>query len=305
MKKLLLICASAVMMTLGACQKESAQSTECTSSFTIQLPNAQTKAISEGDHTDIVYYEVWNAAGTECFISSSSPISGGSLKLDLILLKNNTYQVIFWAQTDMADSPYSWTNLRRIDVDYAKFKESNKDCYDAFYACEQITIDGQPKNIFLTRPFAQLNFGTKRNSTTVGKLNFTGNTVTVSDVATSFDTVTGKSLLSLQPNPVTFTASAGLVSGNAPVEDKDDSKDLVIGSNSYYWVAMNYLLPTGSNVNVVATFSTSIGSVSHDVKEVPLTKNYRTNIVGDLFTNDAQLIIKVLPGFEGDNNRVI
>ena len=68
---------------------------------------------------------------------------------------------------------------------------------------------------------------------------------------------------------------------------------------------MNYLLPVGSNVSVSATFYTNVGSVSHSINEVPLTKNYRTNIVGDLYTNDAQLIIKVLPGFDGDNNEVI
>jgi hypothetical protein len=96
---------------------------------------------------------------------------------------------------------------------------------------------------------------------------------------------------------VSITASqGGLVQ-----QETDDRKDLVIGDTGYYWVAMNYILVPSQDmatVKVDLTFNTSGGTLSHSIENVPIKKNYRTNIVGDLFTSSTHLQIVVDPNFK-------
>ena len=305
MRKIFAFAAFAAMVfASGACQKDGAiggRGESCVTSFSIEMPQeAVTKAVSEGDHVDVVYYEIWDEDFTNILGEGSEAISGGRLEKEFVLVKNQTYNFIFWAQKSFeSDAPFSWTNLKEITVDYSKFTSNNKDCYDAFYAtAKDVVADGNTKNVYLTRPFAQLNFGASVMDTAVGEFTVESNTVTVKQVATVFDTVAGKaSSANSQPVDVTFTAEDGGL-----VQDETEyDKDLEVGSNTYYWVSMNYFLvpaETEANVVVEATFETTLGTVSHSISSVPVQKNYRTNIVGDLFTNTSKFIIKIVPGFK-------
>ena len=48
---------------------------------------------------------------------------------------------------------------------------------------------------------------------------------------------------------------------------------------------------------VVAQFYTTGGLVEHSIGSVPVQKNFRTNIVGDIFTNTSEFTITVVPDF--------
>ena len=66
MKKLLIF-ASAAIATLfaGACQREEGSSAaeEVSVNLSLQVPSElQTKAMSQAELTDVVYYEIWNIA---------------------------------------------------------------------------------------------------------------------------------------------------------------------------------------------------------------------------------------------------
>ena len=113
--------------------------------------------------------------------------------------------------------------------------------------------------------------------------------------AKAFDTIEGRAVDYVDA-PLTFTASTG---GLVQSETQDD-KDLKVGDGAYYWVAMNYLLvpaEQSTTVTVDATFTTQIGMVKHKILNVPINKNYRTNIVGDLFTTSSTLKIVVEESF--------
>ena len=305
MKKIFAFAAFAAMVfAAGSCQKDGAiggRGESCVTSFNIEMPQeAVTKAVSEGDHVDVVYYEIWDENFANVLGKGAETITGGRLEKEFILVKNQTYNFIFWAQKNIeSGAPFSWTNLKEIKVDYSKFTSNNKDCYDAFYAtAEDIVADGNTKTVYLTRPFAQINFGASVMDTAVGAFTVESNTVTVKQVATVFDTVAGKaSSTNSQAVDVTFVAEDGGL-----VQDKTtDHKDLKVGSSNYYWVSMNYfLVPAEKEANVVvnATFETTLGTVSHSINSVPVQKNYRTNIVGDIFTNTSKFIIEVVPGFK-------
>ena len=182
-----------------------------------------------------------------------------------------------------------------MNVNYDLFTENNKDCYDAFYAVEPINADGKSKSIFLYRPFAQLNFGASTMQTSVGEFTVDKNVVTVTNVSKSFNTVSGNASTTDVASVRFEATNGGLVQA-----ETTDSKDLKVGNNYYYWVAMNYLLvAAGSedNVEVVAQFYTTGGLVEHSIGSVPVQKNYKTNIVGDIFTNTSAFTITVVPDF--------
>lgn len=299
MKKLIYI-VGVLLFAFVACQKEEAKDShgeDCVARLTVQVPeDVLTKAVSQAALVDIVYYDVWNEDFTTLLFSGSGAVEDCRAELEVALVMDQTFQFIFWAQNENADGPYSWTDLKKVNVDYSKFTVNNKDCYDAFYAVATIVADGEDKVVRLYRPFAQLNFGATRMNADFGDFTITSNSVTVSKYASAFDTVGGKAVDYVNA-PVTFTAATG---GLVQAETQDN-KDLQVGEAAYYWVAMNYLLvpsDQSTTVNVEASFTTKVGTVKHKIPNVPLNKNYRTNIVGDLFTSTAQLNIVVEESFK-------
>jgi hypothetical protein len=77
-------------------------------------------------------------------------------------------------------------------------------------------------------------------------------------------------------------------------------ESLVVVGEKYTWVTMDYMLMMDAHdaVEVDAVFNVGMEApVKHNISSVPLRKNYRTNIVGDIFTSDARLTIVVDPDF--------
>ena len=305
MKKFLLY-ASAVsaMMLAGSCQKEVLEPVsegEASVKFSIALPDGlQTKAMSQAESTDIVYYEIWNSdwsrqlypveeAGVQSAYASAV-VDGCKATIDLKLISDQTYNFIFWAQNE-ACGAYDVTELKNVGVNYGVIgAEGNQDKFDAFYAVETIRVEGPiNKTITLFRPFAQLNFGADEMTTTFGDIVVTDTEIEVSGLATVFNTLTGYGETPVA-SPVAFQAK-GIATNEA----------LVTGGKSYTWVAMDYMLMMDNQalVNVEASFGVDgmDDPVTHSLTNVPLKKNYRTNIVGDLFTTDAKLQIIVDPEF--------
>jgi hypothetical protein len=304
MKKLIYI-VGVLLFAFAACQKDEAKGghgEEYVNRLRVTIPQeAQTRAVSEGSLVDVVYYEVWSEDFTTRLFYNNAAVDNCMAEIDVALVKDQTYQMIFWAQKKSVEngfqSPFSWSTLKRVNVNYAKFTENNKDCYDAFYCIAQVESDGKDKTVRLYRPFAQVNFGTNTLETAFGEFTIDSNTMKISQLATAFDTVNGHAYADSYQSNVSITASqGGLVQ-----QETDDRKDLVIGDTGYYWVAMNYILVPSQDmatVKVDLTFNTSGGTLSHSIENVPIKKNYRTNIVGDLFTSSTHLQIVVDPNFK-------
>ena len=294
-----MIFASAVIATLfaGACQREEMNTVaeEVAVSISLELPAAyQTKAMAMAELTDVVYYEIWNsdftkklypAAGEE---PSYVAVTGCQATLDLTLVSAQTYNFIFWAQNKDCGA-YTIDNLKSVKVDYSVIAAAgNQDKFDAFYAVKELEVKGQiNETVTLYRPFAQLNFGADTMQTILGDVTVGNTTVKVSSLATEFNTIAG--LGEGETTDVVFTAS-GIAT---------DEK-LVVNGKSYTWVVMDYMLMMSDHsiVEVNAEFDLGMDApVKHSISSVPLKKNYRTNLVGDLFTSDAVLTIVVDPDF--------
>lgn len=297
---------SAMTVLAGACAKENEQLAGPSNvTFEIDNPVAVTKAIGDGKTAKQLYYQVFDAAG--------NPIAGlpvqkktlSSLKttVSFQLIKDQTYNFIFWAQT--AESGYytvdATEGLKKITADY-EGKKSNDENFDAFYAVEKsLTINGPiTKTVTLKRPFAQLNVATTdvlKAGDTKDNVNFTGATsaVTVKGVPTVFSPLTDG-----------FSASADAQFASAAIPEGNFS---VTGStDTYKYLAVNYVFAPvdGTVYDVEAAFKVDGKDVTVKVPSAPAKRNYRTNILGNLLTSQAIFNVEIAPIFnEPDYDQVV
>lgn len=303
MKKIFVIAAAvAAMFVAGSCQKEQliggVKGQEAIVTFTVDLPsNAATKSISQAEYADVLLYQVWNSDQTkqlypiqEGEVAKADVVDvrvGNEVKkgatVQLSLVKDQTYTFIFWAQ-NRSFKGFNTRDLRSVKVSYKEFG-NNSDYCDAFYAHEVMTVNGPiERTITLTRPFAQLNFGTSKMTSDLGDINLGAVEVKVSKLSYVFNTREGKGDTNWVQQDVVLS-SRGLAT----------TEKLETADGDFTWVKMDYLLMQEDQdaVTVTARFDVGIEGmiVNHVVPAVPLKKNHRTNIVGELFTTDAQLAI--------------
>ena len=309
----------ATVMFAGSCTKSGADLDDsATVTFSVSVPSVmQTKAIADGKNTDHLYYQVFDA-NYEKRLAFGETMGEIDLQEDrmtftvsLKLVIDQTYGIVFWAQKDGADY-YDLTDLRKVTVndDYYKFN-ANDESRAAFYASLQFktNVNGQPYDlngnvidyVALTRPFAQLNLGTDSLvSSLTEQIAVDSTTVTVSNLANVFNTVdkVGEGDVSVR-----FVATA-TPNGN----DDNASKLLLVKNTSYHWLGMNYLIARGNQkdmVDVTAEIFTNAGKVTHDISNVPLQENYRTNLIGNFLIAGVKFDIFVDKNFNPDQDDFI
>ena len=309
MKKIFWIAVAVLgLFTAASCQKEpvvGVSGGESDVTLTVELPEVlQTKAMSEADHADIVYFEIWNSDWSEQLYPAdgefaSAKVVGRTAVIEAVLIANQTYKFIFWAQ-DKDHDAYDVSDLQNVKIDYSVIAaDGNQDKYDAYYAVETIQTTGPiNKTVTLYRPFAQLNFGTSNMQSIFGDINLKNSEITVEGLATSFNTLEGIGE-SEQPDGVSATFVAQGIATDQKLE---------VNGADYTWIAMDYMLMMGgkSNVDISASFDLGMkDAVVHSISNVPLQKNHRTNIIGDLFTADAHLDVVIDPAFDVPDHNIV
>ena len=309
MKKIFAITAAvAAMFVSASCQKEQTigevKGQEATVTFTVGVPcSVETKSISQAEYADVLLYQVWNSDQSKQLYPLQAgevakaevvdvEVDGEKKKgatVNLSLVKGQTYTFVFWAQ-NASFRGFTTTDLRAVKVDYTKFGKNNDYC-DAFYAHEVLAVNGPiEKTITLTRPFAQLNFGTSKMTSDLGDIILGATKVTVSKLSYVFNTMDGKGDSNWVSENVEFKAT-GLAT----------TENLSTAEGDFTWVKMDYLLMQEDQDIVTVDTSFEVGidemEVKHHLENVPLKKNHRTNIVGELFTTDAKLAIIIDEGF--------
>jgi hypothetical protein len=328
-------------LTLGACSSDESlvadgSGDEAVVTFTAQLPasiNSRadlTKNYSNGltakDLYAIVYEQDQKTTdeGTvtrkyvkyttaELAVDDSGKISA---KLSTRLLKNHIYTIVLWAQKGKnliegdiqdGDAPYTFNkDTGAISLNYGSESTANDETRDAFYYAESdivITYDVS-KTIELTRPFAQLNIGTTIEDYEAAKANgYDFQTAEVSLWAyTTFTTFDGGVANSAK---LTFKA-AEFPSEVFPLDfDVEDASNYV-----YKYLSMNYILikSTKQTLNpltlTVATKPESGDAYTQtfSYEYVPVQRNYRTNVYGNIFTNQYEYSVEVNNEYIGSHN---
>ncbi len=295
---------SAALFLSASCQKEvnpnDLSNADATVTVTVNLHEGiNTKAIADGSTVDKVYFEIWSEGFSKKIDNDEKSITDKKATFDFKLVRGVKYSFVFWA-CDSDANIYSWTDLDKITINYGDADGAsghavgNKESRDAFTGILNTDpINGNESfEVTLKRPFAQLNFGTNdMTGTSVGDITLNKTTITVYGLAGIFNATTG---LGETTTDVTFVSTA------AP-----DENTLTIDSDDYKYLSMNYLLPLNSHAatpKVEATFNisykgTETTDVKHTFEAVPIKANYRTNIIGSLFTASGTVTTTLDPVF--------
>ena len=302
------LAATAMSVLAIACAKEPVADNgqQAGVSFMVEVPGASvTKAYGEAEKATKLYYQVFDNAGApiEGLGVQTADLVGKAAKVSFQLVKDQTYNFVFWAQT--TETGYytidETEGLKKITADYTN-KLANDENFDAFYAVKKIKISGPvSESVELTRPFAQINIATKgvlKAGETEMKIDFTGATssVTIEEVPTEF--------FPLSPAASQFgseTVTARFKTADAP------SGNMTIDNNTYKYLALNYVFaPTDGTVyDITAKLRVDGKTVNLNVPAAPAKRNWRTNILGNLLTSSADINVIVTPGFDENGNEDI
>lgn len=302
-KKLLKSFAAAAMSVLAiACAKEQVGPGEgamVEATFSVDVPGViGTKAIGDGMTASQLYYQVFdeNLNPIEGLGVQTKKMNSGKTIVTFQLVKDQTYNFVFWAQTPTVGY-YEIDGIEGLKKISAKYegKNANDENFDAFYAVEKLIVNGSiSESVTLTRPFAQVNIATtgKLAAGSASKeLDFDGatSTVTFKNVPTEFSPLSSDDVID-GTESVVF-ASAAVPEGNITVAGKE-----------YKYLSMNYVFApkNGSVYDVAAELTVAGKTVPVSVPNVPLKRNWRTNIVGNLLLTGAQFNVIVDPVFENE-----
>ena len=313
MKKLI-YCVAMIVATLFAasCAQENLQPVGGNIvSFKVEIPEVATKAVAVGNNAtmidDLVYavyrttansvteaVENWDTKTTFLYaINSPSELKRFQDGTDIIsveLLNDQNHIVLLWAQHND-----TWVDEQGNDINLTEITYPSElnvsavaaDKYAAFSTVKFIKANDKSNKepIKLTRPFAQINLATVKPANYAVVIN--GTTVTVNEAGDNFNVA---SQLPADKKDVTYSW-AGKV-----YEDK-----LSVNSQEYdHYLAMGYVFAAG-NVSVDYEIATAKhGNITNTVTNVPVAKNYRTNIIGNLLTSDVEYNVVLDMDWEDD-----
>ena len=304
MKKLLFLGAMAAMLLgTASCSNdmEPAMTDDGTVQFTIELPgNVDSRAnISDGLTATELQVAVYKEDGTHLNLDQTVTMSNKTATVTFKLVKGMTYKFAFWAQKPGCEAYAFDASTGKVTVDYSK-AVANVDDGDAFSNTATLTVTGpMTETIYLYRPFAQLNYGDVMEDYTAAMaagIDFAKTAVTVKQVATSFD-IMNQTTASDNLVDVTWPAAASAIGENLNVENVD-----------YKWLSMCYFLVPSDQANVETELSllNTAGTAFNTIKvsNVPVQKNHRTNILGNLFTDDVNFNIIIDERFDQPDNNI-
>ena len=270
---------------------------EGTVTFTAQLPSEMgTRAFADGLTAKHLQYAVYEAGqstplkvfGDETTVVGEAEMDNLKQTVSLKLTTGKTYDVIFWAADNSAKKPYTFDPLTQtVKIKYTNVY-SNNDICDAFFKKETITVSGnQNVDVKLTRPFAQVNIGTDDfDAATIAGLNLTQTQVK----ATAGD------ILNLATGKMEGTEATRTFKMKA-IPTADDGAFPVAG---YKYLLMAYIPISDTKETVDMTFGYNGKSSFRSFTNVPLQRNYRTNIYGSLLTNSVDFNVVIEPAFSGE-----
>lgn len=270
---------------------------EGTVTFTAQLPSEMgTRAFADGLTAKHLQYAVYEAGqstplpvfGDETTVVGEAEMVNLKKSVTLKLTSGKSYDVIFWAADNSAKKPYTFDPLTQtVKIKYTNVY-SNNDICDAFFKKETITVSGnQNVDVKLTRPFAQVNIGTDDfDAATIAGLNLT-QTQAKATAGDIFNLATGK----MEGTEATRTFKM------KAIPTADDGAFPVAG---YKYLLMAYIPISDTKETVDMTFGYNGKSSFRSFTNVPLQRNYRTNIYGSLLTNSVDFNVVIEPAFSGE-----
>ena len=299
-------------------------------SFSLGLEGGiATRAISDGTGADKLVYAVYKLNGQgepELQKVVGSDDNGQFVKTDfksgdnvsITLAKGQTYQVAFWAQ-DGDCKAYDTDDLTAVEVSY-KAEDgtnavNNDELRDAFFKMVEFEVAGNKTiDVVLKRPFAQINVGVESKdweAAVASGIEIKQSAIVVKNAANTINLLTGAVL---GEEEVTYALNT-IPGEELKVDINNDGE-----KETYKWLSMSYILvadATEADVDgdgtlgdekttlnsLQFTFTPESGNAiefNEGLNNVPVQRNWRTNILGKILTGDIQFNITIDPVYDGD-----
>lgn len=262
------------------------------------------RAISDGTGATQLMYAVFDENAQLVIPKAvkgniSSLLTAKGYEMSISLPKGNVYRVVFWAQNPECQA-YDVADDMNVTIDYTGI--NNDESRDAFFACtEQFKVDYNTSvSVVLRRPFAQVNVGAysydMEHAREAG-VDIAKSSAIIKSVPNSINLLDGKTAGEVD---VTYTLAA------RPAENLLVDVDENGTSEVYEYLSMSYLLATPEG----SVHEMSFGFTNEDetkriefnggLETVPVKRNWRTNIVGQILTGNVSFNIKIDPSYEGE-----
>lgn len=318
---------TAVMMLLASCQRDeltggTPAGEEVTVSISAVMPEGGEpvvrSATDPGDGSDVnrcimsIYLADEGLADGPILYAEKviAQVSGKTAVFpDQRLVSGHDYRFVFWA--DHVEDNTSETG-RATDLNYdtqtfptISFKDevaykSNDDPRDAFFLSEVVTVSGPSTQSFeLRRPFGQLNIITNDwgaiPEEAAAQLRPAKVKLTFNDVPNTIDLLTGE------------VSGAADLTGEA-VEVSEIAQD---GDAKH--LSFDYILAEPNDQTILSDFTMDFLADDGNTKvtdtytftNIPVQRNYQTNVRGNLLTDRIGVEIEVVPEFDGEYNEIV
>ena len=303
-KHFLFACTAIVALLMTACSEEDnfrGQDGNVVT-FSVGVPQLATRAAGEETETlgkglsaNRLYWGVYDHESK--LLAEISDTTAGkefsqSGSVQLTLAQDKSYSIIFWAaNADNSMCTVNWAK-RTMTVNPT---EANQEAYDAFCAFVEIdNVSGyMTRDVKLYRPFAQLNIGTADvEKAKASGLTVKNTKVEISGIPTKYyfvDGTTEGSATFIYDYPTTATSFVGEA---FPV-------------NGFDYLAMNYALVAADKELVTVKFTYKDDDNQEHLRtytSVPVQRNWRTNIYGNILTSEADFTVTIEPEFAAEYN---
>lgn len=320
-KNYLFALGAASMLLMSSCQNDSMPTgaDAVPVRFSVALPEMQsaTRAFGDGETAKVLHYGVFEtfddnndgAIDRRVYLKEISSATTGTKEIankkayvTLTLMPKSNYEVCFWAASSEAPYEVSFANDEaKVTVNTAKLFSNNEN-NDAFFGKGTITNLGfdngqiiEVGSVVLKRPFAQLNIGTADYEAAANagfKVDRTEVLIKHGVVCESLNLFNGEA--SSNTKNIRYTVNT------IPTE--------AFPVANYKYISMNYLLVTADAQLAQETDAITLRYYSGDrykertFSQVPVRRNWRTNIYGELLTSNVGISVSIDPFFADENS---
>lgn len=341
-KSLLSILAIAMMLLGSSCSEEysvpGVEEDMAAVTFSLDVEGKiETRAlknqtdISDGKGADVLMYAIFDKNGNR--VNAIYETNGTRLdtkvngkviytnvtfpKQETILLpKGQEFTIAFWAQNGECKA-YTVSDDMQLSIDY-KHAINNDEKRDAFFKTLSYSVDKYSDSftVILRRPFAQVNVGVNDldwNAAVGTGVNISQSKAKIDNVATHMDLLTGKvsgyETVEFAYHSLPATFSPDNKEEKLWVDMDNDGK-----KEAYKYLSMTYLLVNdhasiASDQKVILNYAyfefagTGVNSIPLGaLKHVPVQRNWRTNIIGQILTGNVTFKITIDQDYAGDRD---
>ena len=318
--------AAATLLLLTSCQRDELQGgsisgEEVTVSISAVMPEGGEpvvrSATDPGDGSDVnrcimsIYLADEGLAGGPILYAEKviAQVSGKTAVFpDQRLVSGHEYRFVFWADHvadntsetgRAADLHYDTQNFPTVSFKDGAAYKSNDDTRDAFFLVEDVTVSGPSTQSFeLRRPFGQLNIITND----WGAIPEAADQLRPAKVKLTFNGV-----------PNTIDLLTGEVSDAADISGEAVEVSKIAQDGDAKHLSFDYILAKEGEQTILPDFTMDFLADNDNTKvtdtytftNIPVQRNYQTNVRGNLLTDRTGVEIEVVPEFDGEYNEIV